>query len=75
MALTALVVSLAWPWRTEIWAVDALIFALLSLLIVLLLVFPAAGAGRLKIPQAARFYWRWGFGVSILALAASAFPM
>ena len=75
VALTGLVASLAWPWRTGIWAADALVFMLLSLLIVLLLVLLAAGTGRLKIPQVARFYCRWGFGVSMLALAASALPL
>lgn len=75
VALTGLVASLALPWRSGIWVADAAIFVGLSLLIALLLVLLAAGTARLKVPQAVRFYWRWGFGISILALAASVLPL
>jgi NADH-quinone oxidoreductase subunit H len=75
VALTGLVVSLALPWRTWFWLADALIFALLTVLLVLLLSVLAAGTARLKIHQATQFYWRWGFGLSLLALLAAVLPI
>lgn len=74
-ALTGLVVSLAGRlWRTGLWPADALIFAALSLLLVFALTVLAAGTARLKVPQAARFYWLWGVGLSVLALVLAALP-
>jgi formate hydrogenlyase subunit 4 len=75
VALIGLVVSLGLPWRTGFWLADAALFGLLSLLVVLLLATLAAGTARLKIPQAARFYWRWGLGLSVLAFIVAALPV
>lgn len=75
VVLTGLIVVLGWPGRTGVWLLDALIFAVLSILLVLILAALAAGTARLKIPQATRFYWRFGFGLSLLALAAALFPI
>jgi NADH-quinone oxidoreductase subunit H len=72
VALAGLLVSLALPVRVGIWLVDALVFAGLSLVVVLALSLLAAATARLKVPQAARFYWGWGVGVSVLALIAVA---
>jgi formate hydrogenlyase subunit 4 len=41
---------------------------------VILLTILATGTARLKIQQAARFYWRWGMGLSLAALILGALP-
>jgi NADH-quinone oxidoreductase subunit H len=80
VALTGLVVSLGLPRRAGFWLAAAalpelLVFAILSLLLVVILVTLAAGTARLKVPQAARFYWRWGLGLAVLSLIAAALPV
>jgi formate hydrogenlyase subunit 4 len=75
VALTGLVVSLAFPLHSDIPFVDSALLAILSLLLVMALAALAAGTARLKVAQAGRFYWRWGFGVAILALIVSALPI
>lgn len=75
VALTGLVASLIWPWRVGWWLADALLFILLSLTLVLFLAALAAGTARLKILQATRIYWRWGWGISLLALLVAALPL
>lgn len=74
VVLTGLIASLGLPLRAGVWPVDAAVFAGLSLLLVLLLSVLAAGTARLKVPQAARFYWRWGLGLAILSLVVAAWP-
>ena len=74
VALTGLVVCLGLPFRTGTWVGDLALFAGFSLVLVILLTILAAGTARLKIPQAARFYWRWGMGLSLVALILGVLP-
>jgi formate hydrogenlyase subunit 4 len=71
VALTGLVISLALPLHTDIPLVDGALLAVLSLVLVIVLAALAGGTARLKVAQAGRFYWRWGFGLAILALIVS----
>jgi len=73
VVLTGLVVCLGLP-RTGVPVVDAALFAGLSLVLVVLLSFLAAGTARLKVAQAARFYWRWGMGLALAALILAMLP-
>jgi NADH-quinone oxidoreductase subunit H len=75
VALTGLVVSLALPLRASFWPAGVILFAGLSLLLVAALAALAAGTARLKVPQAARFYWRWGLGLAVLALILAIWPV
>lgn len=75
VALSGLTVSLAVPWRSGVAILDAALFALLSAALVFLLTFVAGATARLKVEQASRFYWRWGFGLALLALAVSFLPL
>jgi NADH-quinone oxidoreductase subunit H len=72
VALTGLFASLILP-RTGIWFVDALLFIVISLLLVCVLAILAAGTARLKIAQAVRFYSRWGFIIGAVALITAYF--
>jgi NADH-quinone oxidoreductase subunit H len=74
VALSGLIVTLALPWRSGVAFLDALIFALLSLALVVILTVVAGATARLKLLQASRLYWRWGFGLALLALVVSLFP-
>lgn len=74
VALTGLVVCLGVPFRTGTWVFDFALFAGLSLVLVILLTILAAGTARLKIRQAARFYWRWGMGLAMVALILGILP-
>jgi len=74
VALTGLVVCLGLPFRTGTWVGDFTLFAGFSLILVVLLTFVAAGTARLKTPQAARFYWKWGTGFSLVALVLGVWP-
>jgi NADH-quinone oxidoreductase subunit H len=74
VALTGLVVSLV-PLRIGFWSVDVVLFAVWSLLLVVLLTTLAAATARLKVPQATRFYWRWGLGLALLSLIVAALPV
>lgn len=75
VALTGLVVSLGLPLRTGFWLADAGLWAVLSLILVVVLTILAAGTARLKVPQAAHFYWRWGLGLAVLALILAMLPV
>lgn len=75
VALMGLVTSLVLPWRTGQWITDALIFTLISLILVLLLTALSAATARLKIYQATRIYWQWGFGISLFALLVATLPI
>jgi NADH-quinone oxidoreductase subunit H len=72
VALAGLVVTLAIPVRVGFWLADAIIFAVSSVCVVLVLATVAAGTARITVPQASRFYWRWGFGIGVLALVMAA---
>jgi len=74
VALTGLVVCLGFPFRTGLWVFSFILFAGLSLVLVIFLTILAAGTARLKIPQAARFYWRWGMGLAVVALILGVLP-
>ena len=74
VALTGLVVSLGLPLRVGFWPADAVLFAALSLLLVFLLSALAAATARVKVSQAARFYWRWAFGLALLSLIVAVLP-
>ena len=74
VALTGLVVCLGLTFRTGTWIGDFAIYTSLSLVLVILLTILATGTARLKIQQAARFYWRWGMGLSLVALILGVFP-
>ncbi len=71
VALAGLVASLGLPWRIGLWPVDAAIFVALSLAVVVVLAVVSAATGRHKVQQASRFYYRWGLGISALALAVA----
>jgi NADH-quinone oxidoreductase subunit H len=74
VALTGLVVSLV-PLRVGFWLIDVILFVVWSLLLVVLLTTLAAATARLKVPQVARFYWRWGLGLALLSLIVAALPV
>jgi NADH-quinone oxidoreductase subunit H len=75
VALTGLIASLGLPPGGGFWPARVAGFAGLSLLLVVLLTAVAAGTARLKIHQAARFYWRWGLGLALLSLVIAALPV
>jgi NADH-quinone oxidoreductase subunit H len=75
VALTGLVVSVGLPLRSGSWLVDASLWAVSSLILVVVLTILAAGTARLKVPQAARFYWRWGLGLAMLSLILAMLPV
>lgn len=74
VALSGLIVSLGLPWRSGVMFLDAIVFALLSLVLVVVLTGVAGATARLKLLQASRLYWRWGFGLALLALIVSFLP-
>ncbi len=71
VVLSGWVVILAWLPRTGSVIVDAFVLAGGSVLLALVLATLAAATARLKLAHATRFYWRWGFGVAVLALIVS----
>ncbi len=75
VALTGLVVVVLVPVRSGIGLVDGAVFAFVSLVVVLALTALAASMARIKVPQASRFYWRWGMGLSLLALVVANIPL
>ncbi|HVN97651.1 MAG TPA: NADH-quinone oxidoreductase subunit H, partial [Syntrophorhabdaceae bacterium] len=68
VALTGLTACLAIPFRTGSALGNVALFAGFSLILVILLTIAAAGTARLKVPQAARVYWRWGMALGVAAL-------
>lgn len=74
VALTGLVVCLGLPFRPTPWIGNFVLFTGFSLFLVILLTILAAGTARLKIHQAARFYWRWGMGLALAALILGVLP-
>jgi LPXTG-motif cell wall-anchored protein len=73
VALTGLVACLALP-KTGSAAIDIVLFAGLSLVVAVLLAVLATAAARLKVAQAASFYWKWGMGVSLASLILAMLP-
>lgn len=73
--LTGLVACFALPFRMSTWIANIAIFLLISLVLVAILTTFAAGTARLKVFQASRFYWRWGMGISMLALILALLPL
>ena len=53
---------------------DFVVFAGLSLILVMLLSLAAAGTARLKVARTARFYWRRGMGLALVALIPAILP-
>ena len=74
VVLTGLVVCLGLPFRTTTWIGNFVLFTGFSLFLVILLTILAAGTARLRIHQAARFYWRWGMGLAMMALILGILP-
>jgi len=73
VALTGFTVALAIPVRSGLWYVDAPVFVLLSIALVVPLTLLASATGRLKLGQATRLMWKWGGAAAVLALAAAFF--
>jgi NADH-quinone oxidoreductase subunit H len=71
VALTGFVATLSMPLRSPNALVNALGFALLSLVLVPVLTMLASATARLKITQATQLLWRWGGAVAAIALAAA----
>ena len=71
VVLTGLWAVLAFPAFHAPWPVQALVFVLTSLVLVVALATVSAGTARLKVAQIARFYWLWGLGVAVIALVAA----
>jgi formate hydrogenlyase subunit 4 len=69
VVLTGLWAVLAWPALHAVWPIQILIFVLTSLALVVALATVSAATARLKMPQIAKFYWLWGLGVALIALA------
>ncbi|WP_035352752.1 respiratory chain complex I subunit 1 family protein [Edaphobacter aggregans] len=71
VALIGFVVTLAIPYRSGVWWLDALLFAACSLVMVMLLTLLASAMGRLKLRQATRLIWRYSFVLATVALATA----
>ena len=72
-ALVGFVVTFAIPFRSPYWIVNALVFVLLSSVLVLLLTLLASSTARLKLSQATGLMWKWGGTVAVIALIAAFF--
>jgi NADH-quinone oxidoreductase subunit H len=72
-ALIGFVVTFAIPFRSPYWIVNALVFVLLSSVLVLLLTLLASSTARLKLSQATGLMWKWGGTVAVIALIAAFF--
>jgi NADH-quinone oxidoreductase subunit H len=70
LALSGLVVSLAFP-RTGITLLDAAIFIFLCHVVVVVLATVAAATARLTIDRSVRFYWRCSVALSIVFLISA----
>jgi NADH-quinone oxidoreductase subunit H len=73
VALTGFVVTLAVPWRSGTWWIDAAAFMVLSLAMVPSLALLAASTARFKIMQASRLLWIWGSFAGLVALGAACY--
>ena len=72
VALAGFAAILAVPLRDAHWALAALVFAALSLVVVALLATFGAAMARFKLRRAARFLWRWASLAAAAALLAAA---
>jgi len=72
-ALVGFVVTLAILLRSSYWIVNAIVFVLLSSVLVLLLTLLASSTARLKLSQATGLMWKWGGTVAVIALIAAFF--
>jgi NADH-quinone oxidoreductase subunit H len=70
MALSGLVVSLAFP-RTGMKLFDAPIFGSLCILLVVLLATVAAATARFTIDRSVRIYWRWSVALAVFFLLSA----
>lgn len=73
VALSGALVTLAVPMRSPSPWVDAIVFAALSLVVVLLLTALESATARLKLAQATHLLWRWASLPAVLALALAFF--
>jgi NADH-quinone oxidoreductase subunit H len=71
VALVGFMATLAFPFRTGWWPVDAVGFVVLSLAMVPLLTLLASGTARLKLTQATRWLWHWASLVAGVAVVAA----
>jgi NADH-quinone oxidoreductase subunit H len=71
VALIGFVVTIAIPYRSGVWWLDALLFAACSFVMLLLLTLLASAMGRLKLRQATRLIWRYSFVLATVALATA----
>jgi len=62
---------LAFPSADAPWPLRASLFVAISLLLVLAIATVAAATARLKLAQAARMYWLWGFAIGLIALVVA----
>jgi len=67
VAVTGLWASLAFPVPHVALVVRLLVFVAISLALVVLLSIVGAATARLKLAQAARVFWQWGFGIGLIA--------
>ena len=71
VALCGLWAVLAFPIIALAWPLRVLIFVATSLVLVVALTTASAATARLKVAQISRFFWLWGLGVAVIALAAA----
>ena len=71
VALIGFFVTIAIPQRSGEWWLDAILFAVCSLVVVLLLTLLSSAMGRLKLRQATRLIWRCSFVLGAVALTAA----
>jgi len=74
VVLTGIVACIALPFRVGSWMGDIALFALLSLILVIMVTIIAAATARLKISQAIHFYLKWSMGIAILAVIMAVLP-
>jgi NADH-quinone oxidoreductase subunit H len=70
LAITGLVVSLAFP-RTGFRLADAGIFTFFCCILVVLLATVAAATARFTIERSVRFYWRWSVALAVVFLVTA----
>lgn len=67
VAITGLWATLAFPVPHVAWFIRVLVFVAISLALVVLLSVVGAATARLKLDQAARVFWLWGFAIALVA--------
>ena len=72
-ALIGFAVSFAIPVRSTSGIVNAVVYVVLSFVLVLLLTLLASSTARLKVSQATSLMWKWGGTVAAIALIAAFF--